>query len=96
MIVDAEELFVPQDAMLEAWQHLRSVGFLSAEGLTHGLDLHANKVISVLAILPYLKPAQLAIKQNARSGKFTVSLQFVPRAAREQIMPQHPPELMMA
>jgi hypothetical protein len=69
---------------------------LSAEGLTHGLDLHANKVISMLSVLPYLKPAQLAIKQNARNGKFTVALQFVPRAAQEQIMPQHSPELVMA
>ena len=33
---DGEELFVPQDALLDAWQHLRSVGFLTAEGLTQG------------------------------------------------------------
>ena len=96
IISNGQELFVPQDAMLEAWQHLRSVGFLSAEGLTHGLDLHANKLISVLAVLPYLKPAQLAIKQNARSGKFSVALQFVPRPAQEQIMPQIAPDLVMA
>lgn len=96
MILNGAELFVPQDALLEAWQHLRSVGFLSAEGLTHGLDLHANKVISVLAVLPFLKPAQLAIKGNARVGKFSVALQFVPRSAPEQIMPHHPPDLVPA
>ncbi len=96
MIENGQELFVPQDALLEAWQHLRSVGFLSAEGLTHGLDLHANKVISVMVVLPYLKPVQLAIKQNARLGKFTLALQFVPRATQEQIMPQQPAELVMA
>ena len=96
LIVNGQELFVPQDAVLEAWQHLRSVGFLSAEGLTHGLDLHANKVISMLAVLPYLKPAQLAIKQNARSGKFSVALQFVPRSAKEPILPQLTTELVTA
>lgn len=96
MIVNRQELFVPQDAVLEAWQHLRSVGFLSAEGLTHGLDLHANKVISMLAVLPYLKPAQLAIKQNARSGKFSVALQFVPRSAKERIIAQPAPKLVAA
>ncbi len=96
MILKGQELFVPQDALLEAWQHLRSVGFLSAEGLTHGLDLHASEVISILAVLPYLKPVQLAIKQNARSGKFAVALQFVPRPAKEEIALQHPPEVVMA
>ena len=96
VIVDGQELFVPKDALLEAWQHLRSVGFLSAEGLTHGLDVHAGKVISLLAVLPYLKPVQLANKQNARNGKFTVALQFVPRPAQEQIMPQDSPDLVLA
>ena len=93
---DGREVFIPQDALLEAWQHLRSVGFLSAEGLTHGLDLHASKLISLLAVLPYLKPAQLAIKGDARAGKFTVALQFVPRSAPEQILPQPSPELVPA
>lgn len=96
MIANGQELFVPQDALLEAWQHLRSVGFLSAEGLTHGLDLHASKVIAILASLPYLKPVQLASKQNARSGKFVVALQLVPRPAREQIMFARPAELVAA
>jgi hypothetical protein len=95
MIVDRQELFVPQDALLEAWQHLRSVGFLSAEGLTHGLDMHANKVISVLATLRYVKPVKLAIKQNARNGVFTVALQSVPRSIQEQKMPQLLPELVL-
>ena len=84
MIVDGQNVFIPQDALLEAWQHLRSVGFLSAEGLTHGLDVQANKVISILAVLPYLKLTQLAIKQSARSGTFAVGLQFVPRAAQKK------------
>jgi O-acetyl-ADP-ribose deacetylase (regulator of RNase III) len=96
MIVNGQEIFVPRDALLEAWQHLRSVGFLSAEGLTHGLDLHSNKVVSILAVLPYLKPTQLAIKQNARSGKFSLALQFMPRAAQDKIELQYSPELVMA
>jgi O-acetyl-ADP-ribose deacetylase (regulator of RNase III) len=96
MILNGQEVFIPQDALLEAWQHLRSVGFLSAEGLTHGLDLHASKVISLLAQLPYLKPAQLAIKQNARNGKFTLALQFVPRPASQGTLPQHPAQLVLA
>ncbi|MGO8701674.1 MAG: macro domain-containing protein [Limisphaerales bacterium] len=96
IVADGQELFVPQDALLEAWQHLRSVGFLSAEGLTHGLDLHASKVIAIMAELPYLKPVQLAIKQSARNGVFSVALQFVPRPAKEGAVPQRATELVMA
>lgn len=95
MIVNGRELFVPYDALLEAWQHLRSVGFLGAEGLTHGMDLHANSIISVLASLPYLKPVKLAIKQNAHRGEFSLALQLVPRAVREEIMPRPSFEAVM-
>src|SRR5439155_111566 len=42
-LVNGGTMFVPQTALLDAWQHLRSVGFLSADGLTEGLDLHAER-----------------------------------------------------
>jgi hypothetical protein len=93
---DGGDFYIPQDAMLDAWQHLRSVGFLTTEGMTQGLDLHAGKVMALLAELPYLKPAKVATKQNGKGEKFVVALQFVPRSAKEQIVLRHPPELVPA
>jgi len=93
---DGAELFVPQDALLDAWQHLRSVGFLTVEGLTQGLDMHADKVMALLATLPYLKPAKIAAKRAMQGEKFSTAIQFVPRPAKEQITLRHPPELVPA
>ena len=93
---DGEELFVPQDALLDAWQHLRSVGFLTVEGLTQGLDMHADKVMALLETLPYLKPAKVAAKRAMQGEKFSIAIQFVPRPAKEQITLRHPPELVPA
>lgn len=93
---DGNELFVPQDAMLDAWQHLRSVGFLTVEGLTQGLDMHADKVMALLATLGYLKPAKIAAKRAIRGEQYSIAIQFVPRPAKEQIILSHPPELVPA
>ncbi len=93
---DGDELFAPQDALLDAWQHLRSVGFLTVEGLTQGLDMHADKVMALLETLPYLKPAKVAAKRAMQGEKFSIAIQFVPRPAKEQITLQHPPELVPA
>lgn len=93
---DGEELFVPQGAFLDAWQHLRSVGFLTVEGLTQGLDMHADKVMALLGTLPYLKPAKVAVPRTRQGEEFSIAIQFVPRAAKEQIVLRHPPELVSA
>lgn len=96
MLTDGDEVFVPQDALLDAWQHLRSVGFLTAEGLTHGMDVHADKLLTVLSRLPYLKPAKVALKHEAAGADFQLALQFLPRQAPEQITLSHPPQLVAA
>lgn len=93
---DTQELFVPQDALLDAWQHLRSVGFLTAEGLTQGLDAHADKVMALLATLPYLKPAKIASKQAMHGEKFSIALQFIPRPVPATIALHPSPELVLA
>jgi hypothetical protein len=93
---DGEELFAPQDALLDAWQHLRSVGFLTVEGLTQGLDMHADKVMALLATLPYLKPAKIAAKRAMQGNEFSTAIQFIPRPAKEQITLRPPPELVRA
>ena len=93
---NGEDLFVPQDALLDAWQHLRSVGFLMAEGLTQGLDVHPRKVMTLLAELPYLKCAKVAAKGDVGPKEFALAIQLVPRAAAEPIMEPHTPELVSA
>jgi hypothetical protein len=58
--------------------------------------MHADKVMALLAKLPYLKPAKIAAKQAIKGERFSLAIQFVPRPAREQIILQHPPELVLA
>jgi O-acetyl-ADP-ribose deacetylase (regulator of RNase III) len=96
VFTDGEDLFVPQDALLDAWQHLRSVGFLTPEGLTQGLDLHAGKVMTLLAELPYLKLANVAAQRDGATKKFALAIQLVPRAAAQSIFQPHPSELVPA
>jgi len=96
VFMDGEEFFAPQDALLDAWQYLRSVGFLTAEGLTRGLDVHADKVLTLLSGLPYLKPAKVALKREGEGESFHLAVQLVPRPAKEQIRLHQPPELVLA
>jgi O-acetyl-ADP-ribose deacetylase (regulator of RNase III) len=93
---DGQELFVPQDALLDIWQYLRSVGFLTVEGLTQGLDMHADKVMALLETLPYLKLAKVAAKREMQGDKFSIAIQFVPRPAKEMSVLRPPPELVPA
>ena len=57
--------------------------------------MHADKVMALLEALPYLKPAKVADKRAIKGDKFSIAIQFVPRAAKEQITLQHPPDLVL-
>lgn len=84
-IENDESVFIPHEALLDAWQHIRSAGFLTTGGLTQGLDRHGEYVLALLAELPYLKPAQFNRKLRATHDSFALGLQWLPRPAQQQL-----------
>jgi O-acetyl-ADP-ribose deacetylase (regulator of RNase III) len=80
LVFDLDEpFFVPQEALLDLWQFLRSVGFITEEGLTFGLDAHAEEVFSVLQELPYLRLTRVSPESYNSDADFLYALQLVPR-----------------
>lgn len=79
VLANGAEVFIPQDAMLHTWQYLRSVGFLTIEGLAEGLDAHGDEILALMRELPYLHLAQVARKNNSSGGQFAPALQLIPR-----------------
>lgn len=82
LIENGDSLFVPQDAVLDAWQFLRAVGFLTAEGLTHGLDAHADRVFALLRELPYLKATQISSRPSNAAELFCPAIQLYSRISQ--------------
>ena len=77
LIEHGDPSFVPHDALLDAWQFLRAVGFLTAEGLTQGLDAHADHILALLGELPYLKLVQISSRQSKTGGQFCRAVQLI-------------------
>lgn len=74
-------IFVSQNAIFDAWQFLRAAGFLTAEGLTEGLDVNASQIFAVLSELPYLKLTQISARGNS-SEPFCRAVQLMSRVSR--------------
>lgn len=73
--------FVPQDAILDAWQFLRAAGFLTAEGLTDGLDQIADQLFEILRELPYLTLTKISSRGGCSAQQpFCNALQLMSRA----------------
>lgn len=82
--------FVPQDAILDAWQFLRAAGFLTAEGLTDGLDQIADQLFAILRELPYLTLTKISSRGECSAQQpFCNALQLMSRA-RQQPASQSP------
>ena len=78
-----DSLFVPQDAVLDAWQFLRAVGYLTAEGLTHGIDAHAERFFALLSELPYLKLTEISSRPSNSAELFCRAIQLVSRVSKQ-------------
>ena len=52
--------FIPHEAVLELWQHLRQTGFVAGDWLPYGLDTRADYILPVMAKLPYVEPVVMA------------------------------------
>lgn len=82
LINNGASVFVHQDAILDLWQFVRNAGFVTEEGLTHGLDAHAEEVFTLLRELPYLKITKVVPGQYGDDPLH--ALQLVPRSALRQ------------
>jgi len=79
VFADGGSFFIPKDSLLEAWQHLRSAGFISAASLVEGLDSRSDQVMALFAELPYVRLTHIAQYRSDRDQEFQQALQFVPR-----------------
>ena len=60
--------FLPHEAILELWQHLRQAGFVAGDWLPYGLDTRASYILPVMANLPYVEPVVMADRYGDIDG----------------------------
>ncbi|HVU49197.1 MAG TPA: macro domain-containing protein [Polyangia bacterium] len=58
-ILGPEDIFIPQEALLELWQGIRGYGFCVPRIMPAGLDVLAPYLLPLLAKLPYLPRVEL-------------------------------------
>lgn len=51
---------IPSEALLELWQQIRQLGFLSGESLPYGLDVCSDYILPVMARLPYVELVRMS------------------------------------
>lgn len=77
---ESSPIFMPRDAVLDIWQYLRSVGVLTPDSLTYGLDGYAPEIFGLLTQLPYVRETRAAKTHPGTAAQFAPSIQLVPRA----------------
>jgi O-acetyl-ADP-ribose deacetylase (regulator of RNase III) len=80
--IDAESVFIPQEAILDLWQNIRGYGFCMPRVMPAGLDVLAPYVMTLLSHLDYLKPVELATRTMAESSNGEKALRlFIPASS---------------
>ena len=59
-----DSVSIPGDALLDLWQQLRGVGFLSGDHFPGGLDTYSDWIIPLMAKLPYIGPVEMVEKSE--------------------------------
>jgi len=72
------QVFIPQEAMLDLWQNIRSFGFCTAAVMPGGMEELAPYLLSILEQLDYMRPVQLATPQQQDAGTSEAALEFFP------------------
>lgn len=72
-----EQRFVSFQQMVELWHHVRSVGFLIADGLPNELERLAPYLIAVFRHLPYLKPVLISSNYDSVTMN-SIGLRYFP------------------
>lgn len=84
------EIFIPEDAMLDLWQIIRTYGFCVARIMPAGLDVLASYVIAMMARLNYMKAVRLSTSRQV-AGVSEIALQLrLPPADRAVSRLQQP------
>jgi len=71
--------FIPHEAILVLWQHLRQAGFVAGDWLPHGLDTRADYVLPVVAKLPYVEPVEMPHRYADGGDNIGLRLALRPR-----------------
>ncbi len=72
------EIFVPEEAMLDLWQGIRTYGFCIGRIMPEGLDVLEPYIIALMARLDYMRTVRLSTSRQ--SGLKEIALQLVPPA----------------
>lgn len=58
-VIGPEEIFIPQEAMLDLWQNIRAFGFCIPRIMPEGLENLANYIMPLMARLNYMTPVEI-------------------------------------
>ena len=85
-IIGSQDIYIPQEAILDLWQNIRAYGFCVPRIMPAGLDILAPYVMAILSRLEYLKPVELSIQSRRTSEIVQTGLQLyaLPVAALHQ------------
>ena len=84
LILGPGNIFIPQEAMLDLWQAIRSYGFCIPRMMPTGLDALSPQILPIMARLDYLKRVELATPTSKVSPKEQAGLQFIAPLAKER------------
>lgn len=88
-ILDEEDVFIPEEAILDMWQTVRDYGFCVPRIMPEGLDILAPCVLPIFSQLDYMK--KVTLTRMTGSGTFTqeVGLQLFPLKANGSTRPNY-------
>ena len=72
----SETVTIDNQAFRDLWQQLRTSGFISHNNLPSGLNTYSDRVVPLMAKLPYIRLVEMADETNHKSH--TVGLRIVP------------------
>lgn len=75
----ADSIFIPETQLLDLWHYVRRAGYTLPQNLPAGLEAASDFVITLLAKLPYLHPAQMA----TLNGEPVIGLHYIPPIAHQ-------------
>jgi len=84
-------MFIPQEALLALWQSIRTYGFCVPHTMPEHLDLVAQHIMPIMALLPYLRPVKIAQPTAKNLPKEQLALQLFGASASASVeAPERP------
>lgn len=82
IVSGSKKWLVPQQDLLDFWQHLRAFGFVSSRDAPSGRERDTSYIAPVFAELPYVRVARIAKGYEAFERTPEYALQLTPRSGK--------------